>query len=278
MPELPEVETVRRDLARWEGAMLVQIRIQDQKVWFESDLKPEWFANRQLERIFRRGKYIAYDFGGGYLLQHLRMTGKMLPKGSAALPKKLRSNLQIRAVFEFAGEDSIYFFDTRRFGTLTAVKDIEKYWQKKGIAPDPFEDSIEAARAHYYKKIVGRNRPIKNCILDQTILAGVGNIYADEALHRARIYPERLASTLGKNKLEELFEAMLAVFTEAIDKRGTTSSDYLDVHGNPGIFQKYLNVYRRAGEQCKSCGKSEVKRITLAGRGTHYCPWCQPAR
>lgn len=275
MPELPEVETVRRDLAEWEGRTLEALRLLDRRVWFESKLPVTWFQKRKLQRVLRRGKYLHYDFGDGHLLQHLRMTGKMLPEDSPALPSQRRGNKQIRAAFDFSDAKGVLFFDTRRFGTLTAVEDISEFWQRKRQAPDPIAGDRELALDFFLERIAGRSRPIKAALLDQTIVAGVGNIYADEALHRTRIHPETLARALKPADLRALFDAIVLVFTEAIAKRGTTSSDYLDVNGNPGVFRKYLRVYRCTGSACKTCNNAQIERLKVGGRSSHFCPRCQ---
>lgn len=275
MPELPEVETVRKDLLEWQGAKLVALKVRDPKVWFQSDFQPKRICENTLHRVGRRGKYLTYEFDQLTVVQHLRMTGKMLPTDSEVLPQKRKGNLQLRAEFVFEDKPSLFFFDTRRFGTLTGVEDLEAFWQKKGQAPDPIAGDYSLALDHYLEHIFGRARPIKSALLDQSIVSGVGNIYADEALHRVGIHPETLVKRLSTENLKDLFSALIDVFTEAIEKRGTTASDYLDVNGNPGVFRKYLRVYRNTGEDCKTCGKAKVERIKVGGRSSHYCPRCQ---
>lgn len=275
MPELPEVETVRRDLLDWEGAKLVQLKIRDPKVWFESELDPKRICENTLQRVSRRGKYLVYEFPNITLVQHLRMTGKMLPADSDALPKSRQGNLQLRAEFVFESRPNLFFFDTRRFGTLTAVEDIEAFWQKKRQAPDPIAGDYSLALDHYLEQIFGRSRPIKSALLDQSIIAGVGNIYADEALHRVGLHPETSVKSLSTENLKNLFSALVDVFEEAIGKRGTTASDYLDVNGNPGVFRKYLRVYRCTGDICKTCESENIERIKVGGRSSHFCPRCQ---
>lgn len=279
MPELPEVQTVVSDLQPYVGRKLTRLEINDERVGFESTVPFRRFNNTELKRVYRRGKYIVFQFDDQYLVQHLRMTGQVLPLGNAKLPaqtvKDLRKTKQARLFWHF-NEGTLVFHDTRRFGTVTAIDDIEAYWQKKKIAPDPInKDEIAAARSRFLDRAVKADRAIKTVLLDQNVIAGVGNIYADEALHRCRIHPERRANQVSHEEYEKLFRAIQQVFREAINKRGTTQSDYLDVNGNPGVFKKYLKVYRRTDEPCKTCKTGKITKIKLGGRSTHFCPHCQ---
>lgn len=277
MPELPEVETVVADIRSLAGDRLESVRVFDKRVWFESELQPEAFADRRLEKLSRRGKYIVWDFGDRFLVQHLRMTGKMLPAGSPALPAKLKGNMQIRLELTFTDHGRYYFYDTRRFGTFTAVRDIGGFWARKAQAPDSVNpEEVASALAHYLERIAGRARPIKSALLDQTILSGVGNIYADEALHREGIHPGTQVARLSRAELEKIFHTVRAIFAEAIRARGTTAYDYMTANGTPGDFAQFLRVYQRKGELCLACRKGRIATLTLAGRTSHFCPICQP--
>lgn len=279
MPELPEVQTVVSDLQRYVGQKLKKIEINDERVGFESTVPFRRFANTKLISVDRRGKYIVFQFDQLFLVQHLRMTGQVLPLSSKKLAPNtlidLRKTKKARLFWHLQTE-TLVFHDTRRFGTVTAIDDLAAYWQRKHIAPDPMNAAeTKAAQSLFLTKAAQANRAIKAVLLDQSIIAGVGNIYADEALHRTRIFPETKASSLAPEQLTALYSAIKKVFREAISKRGTTQSDYLDVNGNPGVFKKYLNVYRRTGEICKTCKKTKIEKMKVAGRSTHYCGNCQ---
>jgi formamidopyrimidine-DNA glycosylase len=277
MPELPEVETVARDLSPWLGAKLSHLKILDARVWFESEFKPNALNGRAVDALFRRGKYIVWSFAGLYLLQHLRMTGKVLPTGSSALPKIESSNAQIRARFDFSENPSLFFYDTRRFGTLTGVRSLDKFWSTKRLAPDPLLASdANLALAHFLKHAQETSRPIKALLLDQTKISGVGNIYADEALFAQSIHPLTPANKIAENKLRALFENIIAIFQSAITSRGTSAFNYLGVNGKPGEFAQFLKVYQRGEEKCSRCEKGLIAVINIAGRSSHFCPSCQP--
>ena len=270
MPELPEVEILARGIKYLENRTLARIDIHDPKVWFESELDPLEFAGRPLTKVSRWGKYITYDFDGLYLVQHLRMTGKMLPANSEYLPKNPAKALQLRSTFHF-GDETVVFYDTRRFGTLTAVRDLGKFFAAKQIAPDPLHNR-DRAFAHYQQALKETVRPIKSALLDQSVVAGVGNIYADESLFRIKAHPLTRANRV--KKVAELFEAHLDLFKLAIRHKGTTIINYRGADGESGSFAKRLKVYGRAGEKCVSC-RAEIKSIVVSGRTTCFCPRCQ---
>ncbi|RMF18568.1 MAG: bifunctional DNA-formamidopyrimidine glycosylase/DNA-(apurinic or apyrimidinic site) lyase [Candidatus Dadabacteria bacterium] len=275
MPELPEVETIRRDLEEClQGAEFRELRIADPSVLRERQVDPATIAGRSLRAVRRRGKYLVLDVGATQLVIHLRMTGRILPAGHAALPvgaEAVRRRQQFR--FRLATDRGEWiFFDTRRFGTLDLVQDADAWFDERGLAPDPLLD--QAAARQWFLVHAAGGRAIKTVLLDQQVACGVGNIYADEALFRTRLHPETAADVLDYAQRGALFSAAVQVMKEAIARRGTTTSDYLDLNGNPGVFRRYLNVYRRAGLNCRVCGQP-IQRIVVSGRGTHYCPTCQ---
>lgn len=274
MPELPEVETVARGLKHLEGLQLERLENHDPKVWFESELGPQRFNGKILKKISRRGKYIIYDFDGLYLVQHLRMTGKMLPGDSSHLPDDPKKKLQRRSTFHFPNT-RIVFFDPRRFGTLTATRNLEHFFTQKKIAPDPLHATSSAWR-HYQSAMRETKRSIKSALLDQSIMAGVGNIYADESLFLTNTHPLTPA-----NKVKypgALFEAHVLLFQFAILRKGTTIMSYRGADGAEGGYAKELKVYGRAGQLCVECGKAKIKKLIVAGRTTCFCPRCQKRR
>lgn len=278
MPELPEVETVARGMKSLEQQTLKNLQIFDQKVWFESDLSPQVFQGEQLQEVSRRGKYIIYRFSPEkVLVQHLRMTGKMLDRNSSAIPALVRKQMgtngskapQARALFSFGNKD-VVFFDTRRFGTLTAIRSEREYFAQKGIAPDPLHQPIEAKERFMHS--LASDRPIKATLLDQSVVAGVGNIYADEALFALGIHP--LLITRKLRRKEELWEKVIQLFQRAIQSGGTSVYNYVNSEGQVGTFADLLQVYGKTGEPCPGCG-GIIRSQTIAGRTTHFCKNCQ---
>lgn len=275
MPELPEVETVVRGLKPLEGQILQSLHLQDPKVWFESDLTPKAFKGKCLEAVRRRGKYIILDFGPRHkIMQHLRMTGKMLPANSPLIPDHLRKSkqgkLQIRAEFGFS-HSNISFYDTRRFGTLSAVEDEDAYFQKKKLAPDPLLNS-DLAFEVFCARILAKRPKAKAALLDQSVVAGVGNIYADEILFQERINP---AKAFPVHKLNESFwHCLRTIFLNSIENGGTTIQNYTNAEGKKGENAAYLKVYGREKQSCYSCGTA-IRRKVLVGRSTFFCPICQ---
>jgi formamidopyrimidine-DNA glycosylase len=278
MPELPEVQTVVSGLQKYVGQTLQEIHIIDDKVWYDSQLASRTFAGQKLERIFRIGKYIIYAFANGAaLLQHLRMTGKMLPIESVAIPEKIKQSKprskQLRLSLRFPSGE-LYFYDTRRFGTFTAVKDLEEYFAHKGHAPDLYID-FEKAKKWFQERIIHTDRNIKAVLLDQTFISGVGNIYADEVLHVLGIHPEMPVKKLTPIYVDKLFKELKKIFDKSIAARGTTANDYVDAEGQKGDYGQALQVYGREGEVCRRCGVEKIRRLQVAGRSSHICPRCQ---
>jgi formamidopyrimidine-DNA glycosylase len=282
MPELPEVENVARGLKYLEGRTLKKFEIYDPRVWFESELEPESLEGKKLLQVSRRGKYLLLRLSGGIsVLQHLRMTGKMLEIGSPAIPEHIRSQIgtrgpkarQVRCRFDFGGK-TVVFYDTRRFGTLTAVESEEAYFAAKGIAPDPFGQE-EEARVHFLARIQSIGRPVKAALLDQSLIAGVGNIYADEALFQVGVDPRTAARRV--KDAEALWAAIRSILAVSMEAGGSSIVDYLGADGEPGRFGDQLKVYGRGGEGCPHCERP-IKRIQLGGRSTHFCASCQKKR
>ncbi len=279
MPELPEVETVARGLAHLKGQRLRALEIFDAKVWFESELGPEMLAGLELREVARRGKYLLYRFSSRLtLVQHLRMTGKMLEANSAGIPAHVVAavggggkGLQIRCRFQFSGNE-VWFFDTRRFGTLTLIRDEEAYFRKKKIAPDPIHEP-EKSKALFVEKMGKSGKPAKSALLDQSIVAGVGNIYADEALFRVRAHPKMPAKKLKDTGT--LWQEIVAILRSSIERGGSTVRNYMNASGEAGTFADKLLVYGRTGKTCRECGAG-IRRIVLGGRATHFCVVCQP--
>jgi formamidopyrimidine-DNA glycosylase len=272
MPELPEVETIRRQLAPLvEGRTLERVRIFDAR-WCRP-LAPGEMADalvgREVERLGRRGKYLVWSLSEDvHLAQHLRMTGTVLCN-----PDPGQTHVRVR--IEFDEGPPLAIVDPRRFGTaelLLGGEALDAFFDARlGLEPLDERFTVEHLRA----LARGRRVPIKAFLLDQRRMAGVGNIYADEALHRAGIHPLRPAGRLSADQHARLREAVVWALQEGIEARGATIDDFRHVDGVWGSFQDRFRVHRRAGESCGRCGTTIVK-LVAAGRGTYVCETCQP--
>lgn len=270
MPELPEVETIVRDLAH----LLPGARIKDVEVvrpdLIEDDT-PEGFAKRirgkQIRSVVRRAKNIVMDLGGERLLVNLGMTGRLLV---ARAGDDEPTHLGVRIGLDRGRE--LRYHDVRRFGRLWTVT--EAQWQAWDgqLGVEPLSDAFSA---DWLVEAAGRSRvAIKVWLMDQARVVGVGNIYASEALFRARIDPRRPANALTPAELARVRDGVQTVLREAIDHRGTTFLDYRDARGEEGAFASRLKVYDREGQPCPGC-KGHIERIVQGGRSTFFCPSCQ---
>jgi formamidopyrimidine-DNA glycosylase len=272
MPELPEVETIRRQLAPLvEGRTLERVRILDSR-WCRP-LAPEEMRDalegRRVERLGRRGKYLLWNLNDEvYLAQHLRMTGTVLYE-----PSPTQTHVRVR--IELDGGARLAIVDPRRFGTgelLLGEGALDAFFAAR-LGLEPLDEGFTSE--HLQALARGRTAPIKAFLLDQRRIAGVGNIYADEALHRARIHPLRPAGRLGTAQYAQLREAVIWALEAGIEARGATIDDFRHVDGVWGSFQDRFQVHRREGEPCTGCGTRIVKMV-VAGRGTYVCERCQP--
>lgn len=273
MPELPEVETVRRSLLQ----VLPQKKITAVEVITPGILAlgdAEAFAalaGTEILDIGRRGKYLLLHFAGGAAcVVHLRMTGKLLYHGQ---PQVLQKHDHLR--FGFADGSELVYNDTRRFGRfwLCADGDTSSVSGLAALAAEPIDDDFSAE--YWRQQIANRkNARVKSVLLDQRVVAGLGNIYADEVLFRAAVHPERRIGSLTAAENERLAEAMHDILQDAISKRGTTFRDYVDGNNQRGSYQQQLQVFQKAGEKCPRCG-TVIERIRVAGRSSCFCPECQ---
>ena len=272
MPELPEVETIRRQLApRVEGRVLARLEILDPR-WSRPLAPAELTAalqGRRIDALRRRGKYLVWSFQDDvFLAQHLRMTGAVLCE-----PEPEPSHVRVR--MELEPKLRLVVVDPRRFGTgelLLGSAALAAFLSAR-LGVEPFDERFTA---DYMRALArGRRTPIKALLLDQRRLAGLGNIYADEALYRARVHPMRPAGRLSAEEHVRLHAAVIETLRAGIDARGATIDDFRHVDGVSGSFQKEFLVHRRAGEPCPRCGREIVKTV-VAGRGTYACESCQP--
>jgi formamidopyrimidine-DNA glycosylase len=274
VPELPEVETVR---ARLEpvlvGRRLERVEIHDPRLTrpFDPAAVAAELEGERIVAVDRRGKYLIVRFESGrVLLIHLRMTGNLLHGSSAGLPP---ADPHRRAVVRLDDGSDVVYRDVRRFGTWLLVEphELEPYLVDR-VGREPLERSFTTKRLA--EALAGRRTPVKAAILDQRRLAGVGNIYADEALWRARVHPQRPAGELDAAELKALHGGIRTALRAGIERQGATLRDYRTPDGGSGAMQHEFKVYGREGEPCDRCG-TPVEKIRAAGRGTWYCPNCQ---
>ena len=287
MPELPEVETVRRGLApAMEGARFAKVEVR------RGDLRwplPKGFAQRlhgkTVEGLGRRAKYLLADLSSGdVLLMHLGMSGSFRVGKDAAPGKyyheRSKSTAHDHIVFHMSNGATVTFNDPRRFGSMKLVSraKLEHEPLLRALGPEPLGNEFDAAMLA--EACAGKKTSLKAALSDQRVVAGLGNIYVCEALYRARLSPKRVASTIadrnGKpnERAEKLVDAIKAVLKDAIETGGSSLRDHRRADGSLGDFQHNFQVYDREGQPCPNC-KGKIKRIVQVGRSTFYCPSCQ---
>lgn len=275
MPELPEVETVRRRLSqRLPGLIVSDLSIDDATVSEQSEEElRQLLVGRRILAVRRRGKYLIVDLEGAVAVMHLRMTGQvLLPAAGDYDARQVRPP---RFVWRLEPAAELHFRDVRRFGRLWAFDPAVEARFFAGMGPEPFAEEFTVA--YLRGALEGRKAPLKSFLLDQRRLAGVGNIYADEALFRARLHPLRAAGSVGPREAQRLHAALLETLQAGIDNAGSSIDSFVDPSGQRGSFQEMLNVYQRAGAPCRVCGTA-IRRVVVGGRGTHFCPRCQSLR
>ncbi len=269
MPELPEVETVVREL---KGS-IEHKTIRSCAILRDSYLRGgdagefvKRVSGRKIESVTRRGKYILWDLGDGGVMSHLGMTGKYIrAEMGSDYPK------HTVAVFGFGGFEMI-LNDVRRFGRLKffELDTLPEEVLKLGV--EPFSDEFTAK--YLFDRFKNRKRAVKEVLLDQAILAGLGNIYVSEILFRAKIHPLKPAGKISRKKLADIAKHTREILTEAIRHNGTTISDYKRVDDKSGEFQNFLAVYGKEGEECRNCG-TEIEKVIIGGRSSFFCGKCQ---
>jgi formamidopyrimidine-DNA glycosylase len=282
MPELPEVETVARGLRRTiVGRRIVSVRLGKTDFIDDPAALEQHLPGRKIEAVERYGKFMLLRLspvtGGGFpssngdadpaaLLVHLGMTGQITPAPAAQSPEK-----HTHAFFVLDDNRELRYTDARRFGRLAYLQAESLAEELREFGADPLEISSE----EFVKQTRIRRARIKALLLDQSFLRGVGNIYADESLWRAKVHPARLGATLKRKLAATLHRVLREILQKAIVLRGSSISDFLDAEGQPGEYQRHHRVYGREGEDCYRCG-AVIRRAIVAGRSSYFCPKCQP--
>ncbi len=284
MPELPEVETIRRDLIKQViGKKIIKVTIKKSRlVKNPNKYFIRTLVDNKIVKIDRVGKLIIFVLKNNlYLLTHLKMTGQLIyindknrtVGGHSFTSDKMDyPNQYTYIMIGFADGSNLYFNDIRTFGYMQIVdnKDLQLIKERFGIEPLTKDFTI----TNWVKLFKNRKTTLKALLLNQQLIAGIGNIYADEICFAAKVRPMRTVNKLTKQEVKILFKQTKKIIKQAIAKRGTTFNNYVDTFGRRGNFVQYLQVYGRGKDKCKIC-KTNIKKIKLAGRGTHFCPNCQ---
>ena len=284
MPELPEVETIRRQLVKdVVGKKIQAVKILVPKLIKETSpvLFRRMVVGKEIVNIRRRGKYLIFDLGLQnnkpflYLLAHLKLSGQLFYSPSSTLSPAGRGrgegdNIPHHVLFSFNDGSRLYYHDRRRFGGFTLRREDPE--AKLNLGPEPLAAAFTFKR---WKQVIeGKNGRVKTFLLDQRRIAGLGNIYAAETLFRAGLHPDRRVSTLRPDETKKLYQAIRSILKKALKAGGTSIQDYLKPDGRHGNFQKSLFVYRRKGEPCLRCG-NPIKVQKDGSRSTYFCPHCQ---
>lgn len=273
MPELPEVETVRRGLNTLvAGAVIERVDVFWSRMItppFSSQKFAEKLVGEKIHTIERRGKYLIFLLDHWAMISHLRMEGKYEVTTSKEDYKK-----HTHVVFHLTDGRDLRYLDVRKFGrfTLVPIDKQDEYEPIKKLGPEPTPETF--CTSDFQKTLSKTGRAIKAAILDQQVVAGVGNIYADESLFEARINPMKPANTLTKTEVKHLHDAIIDVIDRAVQAGGSTIRTYKNTLGEAGEFQVSLHVYGKKNEACPRCG-TPIEKIKVAQRGTHFCPQCQ---
>jgi len=270
VPELPEVETVKRKLnKRLQNKKIMKVEVFHNNVFAKQDIEKikEMIKNQTIHQIKRRGKWLLFELDKYYLLSHLRMEGKYLYKDF-----KEAQNKHELVIFNIDNEFELRYQDTRKFGKMYLVEKSKEITPLKELGLEPWDKNL--TKEYLKEKLKTKNRPIKASLLDQSIIAGIGNIYADEILFLSNINPERKSNSIKDKELQQIIENTKKVLENAIEEGGTTIRSYTSEEGVHGNFQNNLNVHQRKGEKCPICSTTIIKKV-VSQRGTYYCPKCQ---
>ncbi len=273
MPELPEVETVKEALNQTvKGRKIKDIEFRYEPII--KNMSPDEFKskliNQTIQDVSRRGKYLIFHFDDYQLLSHLRMEGKYFYVDS-----NFELNPHVHVIFTLENGNRLLYQDTRKFGTYhlyDKAVDLETTAPFQVLGLEPF--AKEFTKDYMKQKIQNKKKPIKSLLLDQTVVCGLGNIYVDEVLYRARLHPVTSSSELTDKDIENVVKYTQEVLARAIELGGTTIRTFSSSHGVSGTFQNELLVHQRKGEHCFEC-QTPIEKIKVGGRGTYFCPTCQ---
>jgi len=273
MPELPEVETIKKDLEeKVKGKRVKRVKIKNEKCIKAPS--PVEFVKRIENKIFReiqrRGKFLIVKLDSlDALIIHLKLTGQLI-----YFPKEGEELNYTRLIFIFDDHTQLNFADLRGFGNIWLLPEgrLSTIPALADLGPEPLGDEFTVEK--FKKLLKGRKGKIKPLLMDQSFIAGIGNVYSQEALFLAGIHPERNPSKLVDEEIEKLYNNLRKILREAISYRGSSVDTYVDLEGRKGNYEQHLNVYGREGQSCPRCG-AIIRRITISGRGTYFCPRCQ---
>ena len=271
MPELPEVETVRRGLEKLIlGKKILNIDIRYPKM-IKTDLHEfqKEMPGQVIQSMGRRGKYLLFYLSDKVLISHLRMEGKYF-----YYPDQVPERKHAHVLIHFEDGETLVYEDVRKFGTmeLLAPELLEAYFISKKLGPEPTEKDFDLGS--FKLALKKSKKPIKSHLLDQTLVAGLGNIYVDEVLWRAKVHPSRTSNSLTAQEARKVHDETINVLGQAVEKGGSTIRTYTNAFGEDGTMQEFHQVYDKAGQACSSC-ETIIEKIQLGGRGTHFCPKCQ---
>ncbi|AMC07958.1 DNA-formamidopyrimidine glycosylase [Turicibacter bilis] len=273
MPELPEVETVKEALnqtVKGQTIKEIELRYEPMIKNMSADEFKEKLINQTIQEVSRRGKYLVFHFDDYQLLSHLRMEGKYFYVDS-----DFELNPHVHVIFTLENGKRLLYQDTRKFGTYHLYDkaiDLETTAPFQVLGLEPF--ATEFTPSYVKEKIQNKKKPIKSLLLDQTVVCGLGNIYVDEVLYRARLHPLTSSSELTDKDIENVVKYTVEVLARAIELGGTTIRTFRSSHGVSGTFQNELLVHQRKGENCYEC-HTPIEKIKVGGRGTYFCPTCQ---
>lgn len=282
MPELPEVETIRLGLeSKIKGLKITDVQVLEPKIFYGDCIQ---LIGQTVENFWRRGKVLGINLSNNLsLMVHLKMSGQLIWVGKEKVlgghpTKDINSKMPVkstRVIFTFSDRSKLYFNDQRKFGWIKVVENsklkVDIFLQKLGPEPLTDEFTIEAFRQNLLKH---SKSSIKSAILDQTVVAGVGNIYASEALFLAKIHPEEMVKNLTDQEISNLHHSMIQSLQTGIKKGGSSKTHYVNAAGERGYFLEVAYVYDRENQPCKNC-QAPILKIIVGGRGSYFCPNCQ---
>ena len=271
MPELPEVETVRRGLEK----LILEKKIASLDIRYPKMIKTDLdqfqkeLPGQEIQSMGRRGKYLLFYLTDKVLISHLRMEGKYF-----YYPDQVPERKHAHVFIHFEDGGTLVYEDVRKFGTmeLLAPELLEAYFLSKKLGPEPTEQDFDLEI--FIGALKKSKKPIKSHLLDQTLVAGLGNIYVDEVLWRAQVHPARSSQTLTADETSAIHNQTIAVLGQAVEKGGSTIRTYTNAFGEDGTMQDFHQVYDKTGQACSRCG-TVIEKFQLGGRGTHFCPQCQ---